>query len=130
MCATRWMRVCSAAALIAVFSVGVGAEDKPSPGLTNKGPLSPHEERATFKVPRGFRVELVACEPDVVDPVAMAFDEDGRIFVAEMRGYPNGGRGTGHHHLRPDQAAGGPRRRRRLRDEHASTPTACASPPA
>src|SRR5204862_4529598 len=34
-------------------------------------------------------------EPDVVDPVAMAFDEDGRLFVAEMRGYPNGGVGTG-----------------------------------
>src|SRR5262245_29638595 len=43
----------------------------------------------------GFRAELVACEPEVVDPVAMAFDERGRIFVAEMRGYPNGGRGTG-----------------------------------
>jgi putative membrane-bound dehydrogenase-like protein len=34
-------------------------------------------------------------EPDVIDPVAMAFDEDGRIYVAEMRGYPNGGVATG-----------------------------------
>jgi putative membrane-bound dehydrogenase-like protein len=31
----------------------------------------------------------------VVDPVSMAFDEEGRIFVAEMRGYPNGGVATG-----------------------------------
>ena len=60
-----------------------------------KGPLPPREEQATFRVPRGFRVELVACEPDVVDPVSMAFDEDGRLFVAEMRGYPNAGVGTG-----------------------------------
>ncbi len=59
------------------------------------GPLSPEQELATFRVPKGFRVELVACEPAVVDPVAIAFDEDGRLFVAEMRGYPNGGAATG-----------------------------------
>jgi putative membrane-bound dehydrogenase-like protein len=59
------------------------------------GPLSPQEERATFRVPKGFQIELVACEPAVVDPVALAFDEDGRLFVAEMPGYPNGGIATG-----------------------------------
>jgi putative membrane-bound dehydrogenase-like protein len=59
------------------------------------GPLSPKEEKATFKVMKGFTVELVAAEPDVIDPVAMCFDEKGRLFVAEMRGYPNGGVGTG-----------------------------------
>jgi putative membrane-bound dehydrogenase-like protein len=59
------------------------------------GPLSPQEERATVRTLPGFKVELVACEPDVVDPVAMAFDEQGRIFVAEMRGYPHGGIATG-----------------------------------
>src|SRR5262245_10217720 len=59
------------------------------------GPRSPREELATFRTLPGFRVELVACEPDVVDPVAMAFDEQGRIFVAEMRGYPNAGRALG-----------------------------------
>jgi putative membrane-bound dehydrogenase-like protein len=63
--------------------------------LNNPGPLSPREEQLTFRVPRGFRVELVACEPQVVDPVAFAFDEEGRLFVAEMRGYPNGGVATG-----------------------------------
>ncbi|HET6883411.1 MAG TPA: PVC-type heme-binding CxxCH protein [Pirellulales bacterium] len=36
-------------------------------------------------------MRLVAAEPQVVDPVAMAFDEEGRIFVAEMRGYPESG---------------------------------------
>ncbi|HTU93315.1 MAG TPA: PVC-type heme-binding CxxCH protein [Gemmataceae bacterium] len=68
----------------------------PNPGESPKGPLSPREEQATFHLPKGFDVELVAAEPDVIDPVAMAFDEDGRIFVAEMRGYPNGGLATGH----------------------------------
>jgi putative membrane-bound dehydrogenase-like protein len=48
---------------------------------------SAQEERTTFRVANGFRLELVACEPQVIDPVAMAFDEDGRLFVAEMHGY-------------------------------------------
>ncbi len=59
------------------------------------GPLSPREEQATFRLPKGFQIDLIAAEPDVIDPVAMAFDENGRLFVAEMRGYPNGGRATG-----------------------------------
>src|SRR5207247_11294585 len=70
------------------------AADDPAPDKP-AGPLSPKEELATFRVPKGFRVELVAAEPEVVDPVAMAFDEDGRIYVAEMRGYPNEGVATG-----------------------------------
>ena len=60
--------------------------------------LSPAEELKTLKVLPGFKVELVASEPDVIDPVAMAFDEKGRLFVCEMRGYPNGGVATGKEH--------------------------------
>ncbi|MFO0877786.1 MAG: PVC-type heme-binding CxxCH protein [Gemmataceae bacterium] len=63
--------------------------------LTNSRALTPAEEKATFALPPGFRAELVASEPHIVDPVAMTFDERGRIWVCEMRGYPNGGRGTG-----------------------------------
>jgi putative membrane-bound dehydrogenase-like protein len=69
----------------------VGGPEPPSA----PGPLTPKEEQATFRVMKGFKIELVASEPDVVDPVAMCFDERGRLFVAEMRGYPNGGVGTG-----------------------------------
>lgn len=69
------------------------ADEKPF--LANPGPLSPRDEQATLRVLKGFRVELAACEPEVVDPVAMAFDEHGRLFVAEMRGYPNRGVGFG-----------------------------------
>jgi putative membrane-bound dehydrogenase-like protein len=60
-----------------------------------KGPLAPKDELATFHLAKGFRAELVASEPNIVDPVAMAFDQDGRVYVAEMIGYPNGGVGTG-----------------------------------
>ena len=81
--------------LLGLLVGGSGAGPQPVPGLARPGPRTPRAERATFKVPKGFRVELVACEPDIVDPVAMAFDEDGRLFVAEMPGYPNGGVGTG-----------------------------------
>jgi len=62
---------------------------------THADPLSPAEELKTLKTLPGFKVELVASEPDVIDPVAMAFDEKGRLFVCEMRGYPNGGVATG-----------------------------------
>ena len=49
--------------------------------------LSPEEERATFRTAPGFRVELVAAEPLVVDPVAIDWDDEGRLFVVEMRGF-------------------------------------------
>jgi hypothetical protein len=52
--------------------------------------LTPEEELATFQVADGFVVELVAAEPLVVDPVAAVFDEEGKLWVAEMRGFmPN-----------------------------------------
>ncbi|MEQ1854132.1 MAG: PVC-type heme-binding CxxCH protein, partial [Chthoniobacteraceae bacterium] len=50
-------------------------------------PLSPEEELKTFKLEKGFHVELVAAEPMVETPVAMSWDEQGRLFVCEMRPY-------------------------------------------
>jgi putative membrane-bound dehydrogenase-like protein len=90
---TTAVRLAAALAVLPLLLPVLSAE--PPPGKPPAGPLSPKEELATFRVPKGFRVELVAAEPEVVDPVAMAFDEDGRLFVAEMRGYPNGGVATG-----------------------------------
>ncbi|MDA7916194.1 c-type cytochrome [Verrucomicrobia bacterium] len=52
------------------------------------GPLSPEESIAQFQISKKLRVELVAAEPDVVDPVAIAFDEHARMYVAENHGYP------------------------------------------
>jgi len=42
----------------------------------------------TFRLAGGFQLELVACEPDVADPVDACFDANGRMYVAEMHGYP------------------------------------------
>ncbi len=50
-------------------------------------PLSPEEEAKTFKLEPGFKVELVAAEPMVDTPVAISWDEKGRLFVCEMNGY-------------------------------------------
>ena len=55
-----------------------------------RSPLSPEEARDRFVLPEGFRVELAAAEPDVRDPVAMAFDRQGRMLVVEMDDYPVG----------------------------------------
>ena len=50
-------------------------------------PLSPAESLRRFELPPGFRIELVASEPDLADPTGMAFDARGRIFVCELHGY-------------------------------------------
>ncbi|PCH76849.1 MAG: hypothetical protein COB96_06615 [Planctomycetota bacterium] len=49
--------------------------------------LSAEEELASFKIADGFVIELVAAEPLVVDPVAACFDQHGRLWVVEMRGF-------------------------------------------
>src|SRR5216110_797548 len=54
------------------------------------GPLTPEESLKYLKTEPGLKVELVAAEPMVVSPVAVAWDEKGRMFVVEDRGYPVG----------------------------------------
>ncbi len=49
--------------------------------------LSAAEEAKTFQIAPGFKVELVASEPLVGDPVAAQFGPDGRLWVVEMRSY-------------------------------------------
>jgi mono/diheme cytochrome c family protein/glucose/arabinose dehydrogenase len=53
----------------------------PAPGL------SPEDEAKTFQIAPGFRIELVAAEPLIGDPVAVQFGPDGRLWVVEMRSY-------------------------------------------
>jgi glucose/arabinose dehydrogenase/mono/diheme cytochrome c family protein len=77
-----------ASALLAIHPKNAGPESVELKfKLPAPKPLSPEEELATFKVAPGFRVELVAAEPLVESPVAMAWDEKGRLYVCEMRGY-------------------------------------------
>lgn len=57
------------------------SDDELSPAKT------PTEELATFQIEPGLKVQLVAAEPLVQDPVVINFDEDGRLWVVEMRGF-------------------------------------------
>jgi putative membrane-bound dehydrogenase-like protein len=50
-------------------------------------PTEAEQAQKTFQIKAGFRIELAAAEPEVVDPVSMAFDADGRLYVVEMIGY-------------------------------------------
>jgi putative membrane-bound dehydrogenase-like protein len=55
--------------------------------LPRIAPTEPQAALDTFAVQPGFRMELAASEPLLRDPIAMAFDADGRMFVVEMTGY-------------------------------------------
>lgn len=63
----------------------VGAEIKSAADAPQ--PLPPRESLKRFKLAPEFRIELVASEPMLADPVGMAFDERGRLFVCEIYGY-------------------------------------------
>ncbi|QEC52078.1 hypothetical protein FRZ59_06870 [Anseongella ginsenosidimutans] len=57
--------------------------------------LSAEESLEHFRIEEGFEIKLVASEPDVRTPVAMTFDEKGRIWVVEMPNYMPDTVGTG-----------------------------------
>jgi len=50
-------------------------------------PHSPEASASFFRLPPGFRIEIVASEPWIADPTAIAFDAAGRIIVCELHGY-------------------------------------------
>jgi mono/diheme cytochrome c family protein len=59
--------------------------------------LSPAEEAKHFILPPGYRMELVMAEPSVINPVAIAWDGNGRMYVAEMRTYMPDADGSNQH---------------------------------
>ena len=85
------MRPVLAWSTVLVLLVGGGTFARRADGP----PYSPAESMATMQLEAGYRIELVASEPDIESPVAMDFDEQGRLFVVEMPGYPLDTRPTG-----------------------------------
>src|SRR5260370_2713772 len=76
--------------------IAARAQRPPHGQDTIPGPaLSPAEAIRRMKVPDGFHVELVAAEPDIINPVAMTFDERGRIWITESIEYPRSSPGPG-----------------------------------
>jgi putative membrane-bound dehydrogenase-like protein len=76
--------------LLTAWALAQPAADPPAKNYEARRPLPPKEAQKVFRLPKGLRIELVASEPQIESPVAMAFDEDGRLWVVEMRDYPNG----------------------------------------
>ena len=59
------------------------------------GPVDASEALSTFQIADGFKMEMVASEPLVTDPVDMEIDENGTMYVVEMHGYPLDKSGSG-----------------------------------
>lgn len=51
-------------------------------------PLSPQDEAKSFKLPPGFKVQLVAADPTIHKPMQMAFDAKGRLWATTSQEYP------------------------------------------
>ena len=66
------------------------AQDKPP-----NEPRDPQTAAKLMTVPEGFVVDVVACEPDIVNPVAMFIDERGRFWITESLEYPRKSPGPG-----------------------------------
>ena len=80
----------------ALALAGAGAAQKPDADRADKDyaselphipPKSPAESLKAFRLRPGFRIELAAAEPLLASPVALDFDEDGRLYVAEFRDF-------------------------------------------
>ena len=67
------------------------AEPFSSPRTVNSNPspahLSPEESLKTFRLPEGYHLQLVASEPMIKEPVAIAWDGNARMYVAQMETY-------------------------------------------
>ncbi len=68
------------------------------PLTTMQEPVSPEESMKHMVVAPGFNVKLVTSEPNVKKPICMAFDERGRMWIAETFDYPNNMQPTGEGH--------------------------------
>lgn len=85
-----------ALALLFVSSWACAADDFPIPPNTEKeksAPMPPDEVVRTAKLPAGFQLSVFAAEPDVRNPIAMTFDERGRLWVAESYSWAGNGDG-------------------------------------
>jgi putative heme-binding domain-containing protein len=86
------------AALVAGTVALRAADDEVIPHRQDRPPnkpYSPQEAIQRMTVPEGFTVELVASEPEIVNPIAMSFDDRGRIWITESLEYPRKSAGPG-----------------------------------
>lgn len=75
-----------------LFMVVAGCRHQP--GVVT-GAVEARDAISTFQVADGFKIEMIASEPLISDPVDMEIDEYGRMYVVEMHGYPLDKSGSG-----------------------------------
>jgi putative membrane-bound dehydrogenase-like protein len=63
--------------------------EKRHPAPQYQEPLSPEESKKLIQVPVDFELQLFASEPDIINPIAMEWDNKGRLWVIETVDYPN-----------------------------------------
>ena len=68
------------------LSILISGCSKPNP---EERAMTAQDSLKAMRLSEDFHVELFAAEPDVMSPVEMAFDENGKVYVAEMMDYPN-----------------------------------------
>jgi glucose/arabinose dehydrogenase/mono/diheme cytochrome c family protein len=73
----------------------LAVEDKPGAPSSIVKALSPEDSIATMELRSGYRLEPVVTEPHIAEPVMIAFDGNGRMYVAEMRTFMLDADGTG-----------------------------------
>ncbi len=88
----RWSPLFAATLLVILLPAQVATAAPPA----RHPARSPQEALQAFQLELGLRIELVAAEPLVINPVAFVFDGPRRLFVAEGRGYPDPVEGGGH----------------------------------
>jgi len=96
-CAPSIVRLLTVLLLFALTSAGL-AQQPVIPHAQDKPPNEPRDPETAAKmmtVPEGFTVEVVAAEPDIVNPVAMTIDERGRFWITESLEYPRREPGPG-----------------------------------
>ncbi len=74
-------------ALVTFLAQAEPPELNPEKDLPRLPAVEPARALQTFQVKKGFRIDLAAAEPLVKDPIALSFDENGRMFVVEMGDY-------------------------------------------
>lgn len=92
------IRVSSVALFLCCLVSTLAADDKPFPKPANSQeetikPLTPDEALKALQLPPGFKATLFAAEPAVQQPIAMAWDERGRLWVAECYTYAESAKG-------------------------------------
>lgn len=87
---TRWfaLHVLVTACLSCLLSRAAAQDDKLSKFIAQTPPRTGEEQQKMFHLPPGFRIELVACEPDVIKPINMNFDAAGNLLVSQSVEYP------------------------------------------